>query len=54
VIALLLPQKARAVKRVDGRRILSAIPWGLRSGAPWHDLPKRYGSYATADNRFVR
>jgi transposase len=26
----------------------------LRSGAPWRDLPERYGPYTTAYNRFVR
>ena len=53
-IAPLLPQKSRGVKRVDDRRIISAILWVLRSGAPWRDLPERYGPYTTAYNRFVR
>jgi transposase len=28
--------------------------WVLRAGAPWRDLPERYGSYTTAYNRFNR
>ena len=54
VIGPLLPQKSRGVKRVDGRRVLSAILRVRRSGLPWRDLPERYGPYTTAYNRFVR
>jgi transposase len=53
-ISPVLPQKSRGVKRVDDRRVLSAILWVLRTGAPWRDLPERYGPYTTAYNRFVR
>ena len=34
----MLPNKARGVRRVDDRRVLSGICWVLRSGAPWRDL----------------
>ena len=43
VIQPLLPNKPRGVKRVDDRRVLNGIFWVLRSGAPWRDLPERYG-----------
>src|ERR1700733_9499027 len=43
VIQPLLPNKPRGVPRVDDRRVLNGIFWGLRSGAPWRDLPERYG-----------
>ena len=43
VIAPLLPNKPRGVPRVDDRRVLNGIFWVLRSGAPWRDLPERYG-----------
>lgn len=33
---------------------LDGIFWVLRSGAPWRDLPDRYGPYTTCHNRFVR
>jgi transposase len=33
--------------RVDGRRVLNGIFCLLRSGAPWRDLPERYGPRAT-------
>jgi transposase len=54
VIEPLLPRKWRGVKRVDDRRVLNGIFWVLRSGAPWRDLPERYGPYTTVYNRFNR
>lgn len=54
VIEPLLPNKPRGVPRVDDRRVLNGIFWVLRSGAPWRDLPERYGPRATCYNRFVR
>lgn len=54
VIAPLLPNKSRGVPRVDDRRVLNGIFWVLRSGAPWRDLPERYGPRTTCYNRFVR
>ncbi|WP_134495503.1 IS5 family transposase [Microvirga pakistanensis] len=35
-------------------RVLNGKIWVLRAGAPWRDLPERYGSRATCYNRFVR
>jgi transposase len=46
----MLPNKPRGVPRVDDRRVLN----GLRSGAPWRDLPEAFGPYTTCYNRFVR
>jgi transposase len=54
IIAPLLPDKSRGVKRVDDLRVLNGIFWRLRSGAPWADIPERYGPYTTCYNRFVR
>ena len=54
IIAPLLPNKSRGVPRVDDRRVLNGIFWRLRSGAPWADIPERYGPYTTCYNRFVR
>jgi transposase len=50
----LLPRKSRGVARVDDRRVLNGIFWRLRSGAPWADIPERYGPPTTCYNRFVR
>ena len=54
VIKPLLPNKPRGVPRVDDRRVLNGIFWVLRSGAPWRDLPERFGPRTTCYNRFVR
>ena len=37
------PNKPGSVPRVDDWRVLNGIFWGLRSGAPWCDLPGRAG-----------
>ncbi|XUX12973.1 transposase [Aminobacter sp. BA135] len=39
----------RGVPRVDDRRVLNGIFWGLRFGAPWR-LPERCGRRTTCDN----
>lgn len=31
--------------------MLNAILWKLRTGAPWRDLPERYGLWKTAHER---
>ncbi len=54
IIEPLLPNKPRGVPRVDDRRVLNGIFWVLRSGAPWRDLPDRYGPRTTCYNRFKR
>ena len=54
VIAPLLPQQTRGAKRVDDRKILNGIFYILRTGAPWRDLPERYGPRTTVYNRYVR
>ena len=54
VIQPLLPNKVRGVERVDDRRVLNGIFWRLRTGAPWADIPERYGPQMTCVNRFNR
>jgi transposase len=36
----------------DARQVLNGVLWILRTGAPWKDLPVRYGSYQTCHLRF--
>jgi transposase len=38
----------------DNRRFLDAVLWIARTGAPWADLPARFGPYDTAFQRFNR
>ena len=54
IIQPLLPNKPRGVPRVDDRRVLNGILWRFRTGAPWRDIPERYGPRTTLYNRFVR
>jgi transposase len=51
----LLPKKGRRGKQWrDHRTVINAILWKLRTGAPWRDLPERYGPWRTAYERLVR
>ena len=36
----------------DRRKVFNGVLWILRTGAPWKDLPPRYGSYQTGHRRF--
>jgi transposase len=54
VIEPALPKGRPGPRRKDDRRVLNGIFWVLRAGAPWRDLPGRYGPYTTAYNRFNR
>jgi transposase len=38
----------------DPRTLLNGMLWILRTGAPWKDLPARYGDDATCHRRFQR
>lgn len=40
--------------REDDRRVLNGIVWKIRSGAPWRDVPARYGSWKSIYTRFRR
>ena len=54
VIERLLPPQGRGPKRQDDRKILNGIFYILRTGAPWRDLPERYGPRTTVYNRYNR
>ncbi len=54
VIEPILPTDVRGKDRVDDRRVLNGIFWRLRTGAPWADIPARYGPRTTCGNRFRR
>ena len=36
----------------EQRKVFNGILWVLRTGAPWKDMPPRYGPYQTAHRRF--
>jgi len=38
----------------DNRPIVNGILWRIRTGAPWRDLPEKYGKWMTVYQRFRR
>jgi len=38
----------------DHREVLEAIVWRYRNGAPWRELPERFGPWQTVYDRHVR
>ncbi|MGS2811512.1 IS5 family transposase [Nocardia sp. MW-W600-9] len=47
----MLPVSSRGRRWRDHRQVINAILWKLRTGAPWRDLPERYGPWKTAHER---
>ncbi|MFF8775240.1 IS5 family transposase [Kitasatospora sp. NPDC015120] len=51
----LLPQvDGRGRPWRDHRQVVNGVLWRLRTGAPWRDLPERYGPWQTVYERFAR
>ena len=50
----LFPTQKRGGKWNDHRTTLNGMLWILRSGAPWRDLPDRYGKWKSVYHRFNR
>ena len=54
-MASLLPENGqRGGQWQDHRKVVNGILWKLRTGAPWRDLPERYGPWQTCYDRLVR
>lgn len=52
---LLPPQRPETGRpRADHRQMINGMLWILRTGAPWRDLPERYGPWQTVYGRFNR
>src|SRR5438128_7540549 len=52
---LLPPQKPPTGRpSLSHRTVINGILWVIRTGAPWRDLPERYGSWKTVSSRFYR
>lgn len=53
-IAPLLPENGRRGGQWrDHRKVVNGILWKLRTGAPWRDLPSRYGPWQTCHDRLL-
>jgi len=51
----LLPDRGdRGPPISDKRRMVNGILWVLRTGAPWRDMPERYGNWISVFVRFTR
>src|SRR5580700_11690149 len=56
-IEALLPGRPGSVGRnsdVGNRLFVEAVIWKFRSGAPWRDLPERFGAWKNVHTRFSR
>ena len=51
----LLPPRARTGRPPkEHRTIIDALLWLAKTGAPWRDLPERFGPWRTVATRFYR
>jgi transposase len=48
------PPRSRGRPRRDDRTVVEGILWRLATGAPWRDLPARFGPWRTVYSRFRR
>jgi transposase len=49
------PQRAATGRPAkDHRTVVEGVLWRLRTGAPWRDLPERYGPWQSVYTRFRR
>ncbi|WP_425517307.1 transposase [Sphingomonas colocasiae] len=46
--------RGRGRRPEQNRAVVNGILWRLRCGAPWHDVPPKYGSWNTIYRRFRR
>ena len=53
-LAPLLPPRQAGKRRKDDRLVIDGILWKLATGAPWRDVPERYGPWQSVYTRFRR
>jgi transposase len=60
ILRVLLPVEREPGKRGRGRppddncNVINGILWRLRTGAPWRDVPEKYGNWNSIYRRFRR
>ncbi|MFN7020712.1 MAG: IS5 family transposase [Phycisphaerales bacterium] len=54
LIVNLFPTQSRGGRWNHHRLMFDGIPWVLRTGVPWRDLPERYGRWGSVSHRFSR
>lgn len=50
----LIPIRRGPQSERGDRNFVNAVMWRVKTGAPWRDIPERYGSWKTVYNRFDR
>lgn len=50
----LLPSGPGRPSKAGDRNFLNAVIWLAKTGAPWRDLPERFGNWKTVYSRFRR
>ncbi len=45
---------SKVKKGKDDRMFLEAVCWVMRTGCPWSSLPREFGPWKTAYNRYTR
>jgi transposase len=53
-IQALLPKQVGRPSKTGDRNFINAVVWIAKTGAPWRDLPGRFGPWKTTYNRFRR
>ena len=53
-IEKLIPPRTGRPSEVGDRNFIDAVLWIAKTGAPWRDLPERFGPWKTIYNRFHR
>src|SRR5829696_4744787 len=54
VLAALFPApKGRGRPTMDMRKTVEGIAWRFRTGAPWRDIPERFGNWNSIYQRFA-
>ena len=48
------PYKGTGRPVADRRTVVEAVVWKFRTGAPWRDLPERFGNWNTVFKNFDR
>jgi transposase len=54
LLAFWAGKRGRGRPPEDNRNIINGILWRLRTGAPWRDVPEKYGKWNSIYRRFRR
>ncbi len=52
-IEKLLPAQPGRRAKLGDRNFINSILWVMKTGAPWRDMPERFGHWKTIYNRFA-